>query len=389
MKIVFLKGCFSKLVCLLVLCGFYLTSGNVYSSDPQKQTKQPNQNSQQIVNVFSWHDQIPLELIKAFEAETGIKVRLDTIDSNEVLEAKLLAGSTGYDVVYPTALPFGARQSASGLYAPINKKALNHYAEINPDFLKRLSNADPGNMNLIPYTWGLVAIGYNPDLLPEGIQESDLNSWGLVYDPDLLALYADRGVTLLDDPVDVFTTFYLYQGANPVDTSRSLLKDMTNKLKERRSFYRRFSSNLVAEQLGNKELAVAMHWSGILSTAREKFKKLGEKTPLKIILPKEGTMMWVDCLAIPHDAPHIENAHAFIDFLLRPENAAVVSNKTYTATTISNAKAHIREEIRSNETVFPGDEYMKKVSLPEIKSLQFQRLMSRAFASLMTHKKER
>lgn len=342
--------------------------------------------AQSVVNVYGWHEQIPQSLLDKFTAETGIRVIYDVIDTNEVLEAKLLAGNTGYDVVFPTTWPYVKRQAASGLYAPLDREKLPNHNKIGPDFLARMEKADPGNTFAVPYTWGLVALGYNPDLIPDDVSPEDLNSWGLIYDPNIVSKIAKRGIAMLEDPLDVFTSFSIYKGENLQDMSLTLLKEMTAELKALRPNYRRFGTNLSAEQLGNGELAIVMHWSGILATARNKFKKLNPQSKMEVVLPKEGTVMWIDCIAIPKDAPNIDNAHKFIDFLLRPENAAVVTNKVYTATTISGAVEFLEKDIKNNKTVFPDKAYMKKVIMPEITSLQYQRRMARAFASIITHK---
>ncbi len=378
---------FITLCCLFITAITLSTPSKAVAQkqDTKKESAKPTE-----LNLYGWHDQIPQDLLDAFSKEYNVKVRYDVYDTNEVLEAKLLAGNTGYDLVFPTAWPYAARQAASGLYEPLDRSQLKNWDQIGQSFFDRMEKADPGNKFVVPFTWGLVAIGYNPEMIPEDIPSEILESWALIYDPQILQKLSKRGITLLEDPLDVFTSFYLYQGLNPVETSPKLLRDMTAKLKELRPHYRRFGSSLVAEQLGNGELAVVMHWSGILSTARDKFAKLenGKRSlaRIKIILPKEGTMMWIDCIAIPKDAPNIENAHRFIDFLLRPENAAKITNTVYTATTVTQAKAYLKPEIRDNKTIFPDDAYMKKVLLPEISSLQYQRRMSRALASIMTHK---
>ena len=198
-------------------------------------------------------------------------------------------------------------------------------------------------------------------------------------------------MTLLEDPLDVFLTYYIYRGENPLDPSLKKLKEMQEDLKEIRPYIKRFGTSLVAEQLGNGELCVVMRWSGILSHARSKFKKMEGKTPgdaskMKIMLPKEGTLMWIDCVAIPKDALHVDNAHRFIDFLLRAQTSAGITNNTYTPTTVKTSYPLLQDDIRNNKSLFPGDEYLQKVVLPEVKSLQFQRRLSRSFASLITHK---
>ena len=350
---------------------------------------QAKENTQHVVNVLGWHEQIPHSIIQAFEKETGIKVNLDVLESNEILEAKLLAGNTGYDVVFPTAWPYVARQAASGLYEKIDPTKLSHYKNIDPLFLERMTTADPGNSFAIPYTWGVVAIGYNPEIIDKHVPKEKQDSWALIYDPEVLKNLQGCGVTLLEDPLDVFLTYYLYKGENPLDPSLKKLKEMSNKLKEIRHFIKRFSTSLVAEKLGNNELCAVMHWRGTLSMAKGKFNGIPHKQPMKIILPKEGSLLWIDCIAIPKEAPHIDNAHKFIDFLLRTQSAAKITTKTYTATTIKESLPLLTKEMRDNKTIFPSAAYMKKVVLPEVKSLQFQRRMSRFFAAIMTHKESK
>ncbi|MDP4840236.1 MAG: extracellular solute-binding protein, partial [Alphaproteobacteria bacterium] len=283
------------------------------------------------------------------------------------------------------------RQAASGLYLKIDRSKLPNYKNLDPLFLEKMQNADPGNLYSIPYTWGLVAIGYDEEKIKKLVPEDKQNSWALLYDPEVLKSLKGCGVTLLEDPLDVFLTYYIYRGENPLDPSLKKLKEMQEDLKEIRPYIKRFGTSLVAEQLGNGELCVVMHWSGILSHARSKFKKMEGKTPvnaskMKIMLPKEGTLMWIDCVAIPKDALHVDNAHRFIDFLLRAQTSAGITNNTYTPTTVKTSYPLLQDDIRNNKSLFPGDEYLQKVVLPEVKSLQFQRRLSRSFASLITHK---
>lgn len=375
-----------KLFTLLFFFLCVITNFSCVHAKPPK-TSNP-QVVHEVVHVYGWHGQIPAALIKKFEAETGIKVKLDVYDSNEVLEAKLLAGRSGYDVIFPTAWPYAARQIKADLYEPLDLKQLPYYKNIDPKFLKRMAKADPDNGYAIPYTWGLVVFGIKDDLLPDSIPEETRQSWAVLYNPDVLKLYAQKGVTLLEDPLDVFSTFAIYQGRNPHSTSRSELKSKTESLKETRPYIQKFSTSLVAEKLGSGELAAAMHWAGILVNAQNKFKeKNPNKETFRVILPKEGTVMWIDCVAIPKGAPHIENAHKFINFLLDETSAAAITNSVMTVTTIQKSYALLKPEVQSNRALFPPQSYLDITVLTEINSLQFQRMMTRAFASIVTHKK--
>ncbi len=358
-----------------------LFSGAVFTTQ-----KIPGTNTPQIINIFGWHGQISAAVLKGFTKETGIKVIYDVYDSNEVLEAKLLAGHTGYDIVFPTAWPYMARQIRAKLYYPLDISMLPNLSNIDPKFKDRMGKADPGNKFAVPYTWGLVALGYNPDLIPKDFPRELLDSWALVYDETVLGKLEKGGVTLLEDPFDVFLTFYIFKGKNPLSTSMKLLKEMTEALKQLRPHIKKFATSLVAEQLANGELVVAMHWSEILNNACNKLKKSGLPSNIKVVLPREGTLMWIDCIGIPKDAPHIENAHKFINYLLRQDVAAQITNTISTATTLGNNNHLLRQDIRDNKELFPDDDYMKKVILPEIGSLQFQRRMARYFASIITYK---
>jgi len=189
---------------LVVLCHTPLVA-----QDRKAQGHQPNQ--QRVVNVISEYGQFPESLIKAFEEETGIKVVLDFHESNEALEAKMLAGNTGYDVIFPTVWPYSVRQAASGLYHKIDQSQLPHYKNLDPIFLDKMQGADPGNVYSVPYTWGLVVIGYDEDKIKKLVPEDMRNSWDLLYNPEVLKKIKGCGVTLLSDPTDVFLTYYIYR----------------------------------------------------------------------------------------------------------------------------------------------------------------------------------
>jgi spermidine/putrescine-binding protein len=241
-------------------------------------------------------------------------------------------------------------------------------------------------LHTLPLTWGLVAIGYDPEKIKKLVPLEKQNSWAILYDPNIVKNLKACGVTLLEDPMDVLMTFYIFQGESTASASLKVLKEKSDALKTVRPSIRRFGTNLVAEQLGNGELCAVMHWNGILTKARAKFQKETANPPFEIILPAEGTLMWIDCVAIPKDAPHVDNAHKFIDFLMRPESAAAITNETDTPTTITTSYPLLKPEIRTNTILFPSKDYMDKVVLPENSSLHFQRRLSRHFASIMTHK---
>jgi putrescine transport system substrate-binding protein len=341
---------------------------------------------QKVLNIFAWYASVPQPIIKQFEQETGIKVNLDFFDTNDVLETNLFAGNTGYDIVFPTTWPYLARHVPAGMYQKIDKSKLKNYQNLDPVILQKIDNADPGNLHFIPYFWGLVALGYDKEKVERLIPKEMHDSWALIFDLNNLQKLSPYGVALLDDSVDVFLSFYIYLGLDPFNSSPEQLAQVREELKKRRPFIRRFANSLTTDQLANGELCLIMHWSEFISKARTKFQKLPDKPEIKILLPREGTTMWVDGLAIPKDAKHVDAAHQFIDFLLRAEIAAAITNSVSTPTAVKAAKPLIREEIANNPALFPSDEYMKKVFLPEIRSKQFQRLLTRFFTTVQTSK---
>ena len=343
-----------------------------------------------VVNIFTWYGQIPASLLKQFEQETGIKVNIDFYDSNEILEANLLAGNTGYDVVFPTFWPFAAWQISAGIYHKLDKSKLPNYANIDPTRLSKIENADPGNEYSVPYIWGLVALGYNKEIIERRVPKEHWDSWALLYSPAVIKEVGSCGIAMLEDAMDIFFGYYIYKGYDIKDRSLARLKQVRDELKILRPHIKKFSTSLTAEQLASGDLCMVMHWSEYLVNARNRAEDLAKDMPgkpeVKIILPKEGTLMWIDVMAIPSDSPNVENAHKFIDFMLRAESAAAVTNHANSITAVKTSWPLLRKEIREDKTIFPSDEYMKKVHVAEIRSLQFQRRMSRYFTSIITYK---
>lgn len=338
--------------------------------------------NQRVLNIFGWYEQIPADLIAAFEKETGIKVNLDFFDSNATLEAKVISGNTGYDIVFPTSWPHLARHVKGKIYRPLNKEKLKNYGNLDPTVLKKVQGADPNNTHFIPYFWGLVAIGYNKPLIKRLIKDPKLDSWDLIFKLENAQAIKPHGISLLEDATDVFLTFAIYQGLNPQDINLDILRTLRDGLLKLRPNYRRFANTLVTDQLMTGEFAMVLHWSEFLTKAKGNYNGKG-KDDIEIFLPKEGTIMWVDGMAIPKDARNVDEAHEFIDFMLRAQSAAMITNTLWTATAVKAAEPLIKKEIKNNETLFPPPAYMEKVYLPEIRSNQNQRFLIRFFSSVL------
>ncbi len=335
-----------------------------------------------VLNIFIWYNSIPAQLLKKFEQETGIKVNVDFYDNNNVLEAKLISGNTGYDIVSPTAWPFVARQVSIGVYQKINKAWLSNYNNIDRTLLRKMLGADPGNNYIVPYFWGLVAIGYNANRIKEIVPKEHLNSWALLYNKDLVKKTTHLKRAVLDDSMDVLLSCFIY---NRLRFSQESLDMVRANLKGVRPYIKKFANSLTPNQLVSGELDIIMHWSEFILEAKRNLASNVESANIKIILPKEGTLMWIDGLAIPVGAKNVANAYKFINFLLRPESAAYITNNIGTAIAVSN-RSLIKKEIRENKVIFPDKEYMQKVFLPEIKSLSFQRKISRCFTAIVANR---
>lgn len=338
--------------------------------------------SQKIVHVYGWYGSIPTEVLKQFEAETGIQVTFDPVDSNEILEAKLLSGSSGYDVVFPTAWPFFARQIPAKLFQPIQKDRLSNYASLDPEILKKLRTIDPENTFGVPFTWGLVVLGINKSLMQKHVKDIEY-SWGLVFNPETAGQLAGCGIALLDDVQDVYFNAGIFFNAKDL-THPETLQNIFERLQKVRPFIKKFDMNLSAEQLASGEICIAQQWADHLFQAIEKFKGTHSAASIEVILPKEGTTMWIDMIAIPKDAPHPDEAYAFINFLLRPEIAAAITNTHFTRTANKAAEPLIKPHIKKHVALFPPAAYLKKVHLPQAHDLGFQRLLTRAFTHFVS-----
>jgi len=338
------------------------------------------------VHVLGWYGSIPQKVITQFEKETGIKVQFDAMDSNEMLEAKLLVGSSGYDVVFPSLWPFAARQISANLYQELDLSKLKNYPNILPTYLQRCASGDHGNKHLVPYTWGLVAIAYHEKILSKGIPGTYDQSWALLFDPVFVAKLAPLGVSLVDDAGEVFLSLMLYLGqTKPQNLNPKILKDLKEDLLKIRPFIKKFDSTLSTEHLISGELSIVQCWRDTMYQTLKKHNLLGKDHPYRIVLPKEGTIMWLDCMAIPKSAPNLENAYKFIDFLLRPDISAEITNSLFLATTVKNDK-YLEPAIKKDPLIFPPKSYMKNVVMAEVKSLEIQNAMTRTFTKVVANK---
>ncbi|MEQ8234585.1 MAG: polyamine ABC transporter substrate-binding protein [Gammaproteobacteria bacterium] len=334
-----------------------------------------------VLNVYNWSDYIGPDTLAAFERETGIKVNYDVFDANEVLEAKLLAGNTGYDIVVPSA-NFVARQIAAGLFQPLDPLKLPNYGNLDADILRALRTHDPQNAYVVPYMWGTTGIGYNVAMVRERLGDIALDTWQLLFEPDLTARLADCGVTLVDAPSEVFPAVLAYLGLPPARHAAGDIGAAEGVLAEVRPHLRYFHSSQYINDLASGEICVAFGWNGDILIARDRAREAGNGQVIDYVVPREGAPMWFDVLAIPKDAPHPDNAHRFIDFLLRPEVIAAITNAVNYANANAQATPLVAPSIAADPAIYP-DAAMRRRLFPAAPTTpEHDRLVTRAWTRI-------
>lgn len=356
---------------LVTLLALFLAAQGVFSAD------------QKFLKVYTWYSYVPPEIVKKFEEKTGIKVILDLYDTNEILEAKLLTGSVGYDLVFPSLWPYMARQIPANLYQPIQKNKLKNYKRLDPQILKRCTSADPQNTYGIPYLWGVVGLGVNVEEVRKRLPNVSLDSWGLIYDPHTASKLSSCGIALAEEPAEVLIPAMLYLGLDPLSQDPADLKKVEEHFKTLRKSITRYDSSRAVDDLSVGNLCVVQNWPGSIEHAIDRI-ALQNRSPFKVFIPKEGTLMWIDMIGIPATAENVDEAHAFIDFLLEPETMAALSNHTYFPNPIPDSYPFIQKRLRTDKALFPDKDVLRKALLNETKSLQHQKRMIRTLTKIRT-----
>jgi putrescine transport system substrate-binding protein len=344
----------------------------------------PAEAEDKYVNVYCWCALIDSETIKEFEKETGITVRLDAYDNNEVLEAKLLASNSGFDVVFPSATPYVSWQIQAGVYQQLDKNLLPNLAELDPFVVRLLKNVDKDLMYAIPYFWGTVGVIYNKDVLDKVFPGGYSHNLSLLFNEKNLEKLSKYGVSLLEEAVDVIPFALLHINKNPNSDSSQDLDLAAQQLMKMRPYIKRFTSSKIVNDLVLGDTSIALVWSGEAQQAIREAKEQGKN--IEYFIPSEGGIVWIDTMAIPQGAPHPKNAHAFINFLLQPHIAARICQNTLHGVAVSNAKKYMPESILSNEGIYPNKNTLKKLFLnnpPQtVKEQNFERERTRVWAKI-------
>jgi len=281
---------------------------------------------EKVLNVYNWSDYIAPDTIAKFEKETGIKVTYDVMDSNESLESKILAGGTGYDIVVPSS-SFLGRQIKAGAYQDLDKAELGNWKNLDTNLLSKLTDVDPGNSHAMPYLWGTTGIGYNVEKIKKIFGTTDVvNSWDLIYKPENLAKLKECGVTFLDAASEIIPTTLYAIGEDPNSFDPAVIDKAAAKLESLRPYITNFHSSEYIDALASGNVCIVVGWSGDIIQAKSRAAEAKNGVTIGYSIPQQGSAMWFDMMAIPKDAKHPKNAHLFLNFLMRPEIIAEISN---------------------------------------------------------------
>ena len=338
---------------------------------------------QRVVNVYNWSDYIDQSIIDDFTKETGIKVVYDVFDSNEILETKLLAGGSGYDVVVPTA-NFLARQIEAGVFQKLDKSKLPNLANMWDVVSERTAKYDPGNDYSINYMWGTVGLGYNVEKVKAALGIDKIESWDVFYKPENLSKLADCGVYVLDSPSDVFPTTFKYLGMDPESKTAADFAKVEETLLAIRPYIRKFHSSEYINALANGDICLAVGWSGDVFQARDRAAEADQGVVVDYVVPKEGAEMWFDQMAIPADAQHVDEAHEFLNYIMRPDVAAKATNFVYFANGNKASQEFIDEEILDNPAIYPDEATMANLFTVSPYDSKTQRLVTRSWTKIVT-----
>ena len=307
------------------------------------------------LNIDNWADYIGKNTIAEFEKETGIKVVYDTYDSDAALEAKVMAGDSGYDLV-TTSTDYFSRQIKAGVYQTIDKSKLTNWKNLDPKILARVAEADPGNAHAVPYLHGVNGFAYNVDMIKARMPDAPVDSLDMIFKPEIVSKFADCGVTFMDSAEDVIQLALNYLHLDPNTRKKEDYKAAEDLIAAVRPYIRAFDSTAFMNGLPNKELCIAMSWSGDYETARQRAKEAGINVNLAFTVPKEGANEWFDAFLIPDGAQHPEAAHKFLNFLLRPEVIAEVTNEIHYGNDNAAARPFVDAALLADPAIYPKDD---------------------------------
>ncbi len=340
---------------------------------------------EKVLNIYNWSDYIAEDTISNFEKETGIKVRYDTFDNNEILHAKLVAGKTGYDIVVPSS-NWARLQMDGGLLRKLDKDQLPNLKNLDPDVQNQIASLDPGNQFLVNWLWGYTTIGINTAKVKAALGAEPLpaNVWELFFNPKYVSKLKSCGVSVLDSATEVLPAALHFLGKDPFSKNAADYTEASAVLKAVRPYVTLFSSSGYINDMAGGSICLALGWSGDINIARRR--AIDGKTGQDIValIPKNGGILFFDMMAVPVDAPHPKNAHLFMNYIMRPEVHAAITNKVFYANPNKESRKFIKPEMTQNPTVFPSAADMVNMQPPKAINNDIRRQVTRAYTAFKT-----
>ncbi len=334
--------------------------------------------SDKVLNLYIWSDYLAPNTLSNFEKQTGIKVNVSYYDTNETLETKLLAGSSGFDVVLPTASYF-ERQIKAGVYLTLDKSKLPNLKNMDPELMARVAQHDPDNAHGVIYLWGTNGIGYNEKMVKALMPDAPLDSWSLIFDPAIASKVAKCGISVLDSPAEMMRAVFNYLGKDPNTQNAQDLVQAAAVLNKIRPYIRNINSSEYIEALANGDLCIAVGYNGDVMQARDRARDANKGIDIKYSIPKEGTILWFDVLAIPKDAPDKDSAYAFINYLMTPQVIADISNFKRYANANLASQPLVHADVKSDPAIYPSPEERKRLSVQLADSSDQTRAITRVW----------
>jgi putrescine transport system substrate-binding protein len=340
---------------------------------------------EKVLNIYNWSDYIADDTIQNFEKETGIKVRYDTFDNNEIVHAKLVAGKTGYDIVVPSS-GWAKLQMDGGLFRKLDKAQLPNLKNLDPDIQTQIASLDPGNQYLVNWLWGYTTVGINTAKVKAalGAEPMPANVWELFFNPKYVSKLKSCGVSVLDSASEVLPAALHYLGKDAFSKNSADYQEASTLLKSIRPYITLFSSSGYINDMAGGSVCLALGWSGDINIARRRAIEGKTGQDIVALIPKNGGLLFFDMMAIPADAPHAKNAHAFINYILRPEVHASLSNKVFYANPNKESRKFIKPEVAQNPSVFPSSAEMVTMVPPKALTNDLRRLITRVYTGFKT-----
>jgi putrescine transport system substrate-binding protein len=336
-----------------------------------------------VLNLYIWSDYLAPNALSDFEKQTGIKVHAAYFDTNETLETRLLAGSSGFDIVVPTASYF-ERQIRAGVYMPLDKSKLPNLKNMDPQLMSRVALHDPDNAHGVIYTWGTDGIGYNEKMIKALMPDAPLDSWRLVFDPAVASKIAKCGISVLDSPAELVRVVLSYLGRDPNSQKAEDLAAAEATLGKIRPYIRNINSSEYIEALANGDLCLAVGYNGDVLQARDRAHDANKGIEIKYMVPKEGSILWFDMLAIPKDAPNPDSAYAFMNYMMSPRVSADVSDFRRYATANAAGLPLVQAAVRDDPGIYPPPELRQKLAVQLADSPDQTRAITRVWQKFKT-----